>query len=349
MGHFFRCKEGKSRKFFFVIMSNAFNLINKLYTEDRRTRVYTDIFEVTRKHPQLQIRENELLDVDGSTERVICLVGGLNVQAAGITLPVQIEINIPFAYPTSPPISYLRPAKGFQIVKNHDYVNQDGLCKMPLTDHWHQGAFLSQYIDGLVAVFASAYPLISNTCEQSPSFTSPIQTGVVSPPPYHQAAQLSKKQQLEKKLQAQFQAYKLQSEQEELKIFENFTQLHKNQQRIDGAIKIETQNCEKLEYCASVFTQKINGAQKWIEAERETQQNLTLSNKIQGIGVSEQHVEVVAEDIAYDDAMLLMRQALHKNLLDLDVYLKQIRLLSRKQSWSRAMSNKLLESQQSSS
>ena len=61
--------------------------------------------------------------------------------------------------------------------------------------------------------------------------------------------------------------------------------------------------------------------------------------------LSEQAIEALAKDMAIEDAMYSLEQSLLNDALDPDVYMKQIRSLSRKQFYHRKLCMKISDLQ----
>jgi len=284
-------------------------------------------------------------------ETVLALSGPVIVtQPTGQRLSVPVELYIPIFYPQVPPICYVRPPQGFQLAKNHENLNSEGLLQIPLANTWDYLKTCTDYLDALVHCFHNRCPLTaSESTISSPPQGNPKNQQQESPPSYNQSLQSGKRQQLEKKIQNQFDTFKSNISQLEATLFKDHELLNEKSTRISEYIQAYSTDCQTLTQATQEYTERIQGLQRWIDSEKRAQEFRTVDHMILGVGVSDQHANVVGEDAAIEDCMLVLRKAFERSTISFDVYMKQIRSLSRQQFFVRAMSNKLFSMQQTQS
>jgi len=126
--------------------------------------------------------------------------------------------------------------------------------------------------------------------------------------------------------------------------FQTHQELEKSGQYLDNAIKSFEEEQQTTESKIFIIDNKMEELLQWLE------QNENSTPSIDEVVVAEdklsnQLFDLVAEDGAIEDALYYLNLALYKNRIDLEIYLKEFRSLSRSQMLARATSKKVLEQQ----
>ena len=105
---------------------------------------------------------------------------------------------------------------------------------------------------------------------------------------------------------------------------------------------------DQIDSCIHKYESKTEELEGWLEKHREIDRDIEAD--LDGVFIpsddlSAQAMEAMAKDVAIEDAMYALEQALLNDALDPVVYLKQVRSLSRKQFYHRKLSMKIAEAQ----
>jgi ESCRT-I complex subunit TSG101 len=103
----------------------------------------------SRLHPVAEL----LIMNDGSESIMLMLNGTLHMTYQDNDYRIPIELYMPPLYPIRPPIIYVRPDDNMTIPKNHKHVGQDGMVYMPYLHDWnadtHDLAELAVLLSGI--------------------------------------------------------------------------------------------------------------------------------------------------------------------------------------------------------
>ena len=105
---------------------------------------------------------------------------------------------------------------------------------------------------------------------------------------------------------------------------------------------------DMIDDCIHKYESKTLELEGWLEKHREIDKD--INDDLDGVFIpsdrlSEQAIEALAKDMAIEDAMYSLEQSLLNDALDPDVYMKQIRSLSRKQFYHRKLCMKISDLQ----
>ena len=130
---------------FFVSSSSSASELNSIVF-GRLAGVYRDPSRIIRDAASLRSTDlgsrlhplaDPLIMNDESELLVLMLKGTLPMTYRGSEYNIPIDLYVPPQYPVRPPIIYVRPARNMTIKVNHVNVGQDGMVYMPYLHNWN--------------------------------------------------------------------------------------------------------------------------------------------------------------------------------------------------------------------
>eukprot|EP00667_Euglena_gracilis_P017970 EG_transcript_19021 len=291
---------------------------------------------------------------------MVCLRGTLPIHhhVASYDVPLAIWVCLP--YPAVAPLVHVFPTPTLAIKPNHYHVNQaDGRCTIPYLQAWAAHSHhLQQLCSELVAHFSEDPPLYTPVpyahafdenparegCQstQMPSRTRSIGAVVLDlcrPSSSSPCSALATKRR------------KLEHDQSTLfvKIMSSLASLTGETDTLLQQATTEKAGLEEQRVSAMGTLQSLHRQKDQHDAEIEAVCHYLNANDrpIDGdaascprLPIATQRLELVAEDLALDDAVHHLNQGLHSGLLGFAAWLQAIRNASRKQFEARALAMK---------
>jgi len=294
-----------------------------------------------------------------------------------------VDLFISTVYPEAPPTCHIRPAKGTSLCPSHPFMDREGLTVPPVLHTWSHACNINQVIESLVSVFSEVPPVVaceeeeeekpvssdqnyysqgnSNAVAPSlefpPSTTSPVlepqinfETCIPSmqddfvPPSYSSAVTLSPESLLQQRLAEEYSKFSHQTNHTIDNMLRDGDSLRRHSAQMDAYYDALKDDASKLAHGANIFAEKNQGLRDWIEYEREQQRHRGIESMIQCDDLTQQLIQAVAEDAAHEDCLLVLRQELHRNNIEFDVFLKKVRSIARQQFYQRAFCTKFAPS-----
>lgn len=258
-------------------------------------------------------------------------------------IPISIWIQ-PTSYPHQPPTCYVTPTNTMEIKKNHQFVEQSGLCHLPYLSKWRADmCHLLGLVNHMISIFNEDPPVYAKITELKKESNSSNQKSLHSSDP-----SLSPKQ--DKNQGPDLKQLLVNKIQENLKEFdyshhlETQTKLENSAKDIDQLIEALVIEKQKTETLIRLFEEKNQELSEWLEKNEHLE--LPIDNVVKPADpLSNQMFELVSEDAAIQDIFYYLQQAFENNVIDLETFLKQTRVLSRQQFMLRATAQKVFQTQ----
>jgi len=151
-------------------------LINGRISPNYRSRVHSELVNVTKYYPGLSPRLLSYIDNMGNESLLITLQGTVPMSFRGNTYYTPVHIYIPTEYPNKPPIAFVRPSANMVIKQDHPNVTPNGECTHSYFTKWDPSFnSLTGAVKTLSEDFSKVSPLFSRAAR--PQAQPPRQYG----------------------------------------------------------------------------------------------------------------------------------------------------------------------------
>ena len=118
--------------------------------------------------------------------------------------------------------------------------------------------------------------------------------------------------------------------------------LDRNRTHLDSEVAALTQERDKLENDMSLKTKKGNELEEWLSRNDRELGDIDIDEAFEAsTSLSAQALEAMSTDLAIEDILYDLEQGLRNGAMPSDAYFRQVRLLARRQFFSRALSMKI--------
>ncbi len=263
---------------------------------------------------------------DGLDKDLISLEGVISINE----IPIQIYLND--LHPYSAPICYVRPTNDM-IIKSSDKIDSDGLITLPL--EWQpESSDLILLLNMISMMFDEKIPIIDmNTDNHS---VNGVVGGKEKEPNHLKISLISKIQEKVKAKELEIESLK----QAEISNLNRINQeLHKSEAILNNLLNEVDSQIEKL----IVLTQIMKSES--VKLKKNTKllkyyEDSSIEDAVITAPLYRQILILFSEDLAITDLIYYLKLGLEHKTISLDIFLRQIRLLSRKQFLTRATVNK---------
>jgi ESCRT-I complex subunit TSG101 len=322
------------------------------------------------------VKENTLVTNDGQSFLLVALNGTIPIHFRSNQYNIPLEIFLMKDYPRTPPIAFVRPTATMEVRQKHRHVDSSGQCYTSYLHHWVETTSdISGLILELQAVFGNDPPVYakSTTINSPSSFSSghhsstntmpngghlsagsttlSVYPPVVVPNSSTSSSLLltktkDEKGQLEQKVLSKL-AELEQTIEADNKQFQLIQQrLNEGRNWLYQSIQALTKDKQCLEEQLQILNQKDKELSQWLEEHGGA--NVAIDNAfVPADPLSEQICQLVAEDAAIEDALYCIDKALTNGKIDLDSYMKNVRIFCREQFMKRALSQQIYAVQSS--
>ena len=122
--------------------------------------------------------------------------------------------------------------------------------------------------------------------------------------------------------------------------------LDANRAHLDGDVAALTQERDKLENDMSLKTKKGNELEEWLSRNDRKLGEVDIDEAFEpSSSLSAQALEAMSADLAIEDILYDLEQGLRNGVIESEAYFRQVRLLARRQFFSRALSMKIAQVQ----
>ncbi|KTF86711.1 hypothetical protein cypCar_00034165 [Cyprinus carpio] len=302
--------------------SSLRKMLSKIYKY--RDLTARDITNATSHYKDLKPVMDNYVFNDGSTKELLSLTGTVPVSYRGNVYNIPICLWLLDTYPYNPPICFVKPTSAMMIKTGK-----------------HPQSELLGLIQVMIVVFGEEPPVFSRPTTQAPypafPAAGPTRDGTIGEDTIRASLVSAVSDKLRRRMKeemdrAQAELDALKRTEEDLKrghqkLEEMVTKLDLEMADVDKNIDLLKQRDEEL----TVALEKM---------ENQSENNDIDDVIVPAAPLYKQILNLYAEENAIEDTIFYLGEALRKGVIDLDVFLKHVRLLSRKQFQLRALMQK---------
>uniref|UniRef100_A0A452RXV7 Tumor susceptibility 101 n=1 Tax=Ursus americanus TaxID=9643 RepID=A0A452RXV7_URSAM len=297
---------------------------------------------------------------DGSSRELMNLTGTIPVPYKGNTYNIPICLWLLDTYPYNPPICFVKPTSSMTI-KTGKHVDANGKIYLPYLHEWKHVSIKTSYIPGMpsgISAYPSGYPpnpsgypgcpfppggqYPATTSSQYPSqppvaTVGPSRDGTISEDTIRASLISAVSDKLRWRMKEEMD--RAQAELNALKRTEE--DLKKGHQKLEEMVTRLDQEVAEVDKNIELLRKK----DEELSSALEKMENQSENNDIDEVIIPtaplyKQILNLYAEENAIEDTIFYLGEALRRGVIDLDVFLKHVRLLSRKQFQLRALMQK---------
>ncbi|XP_044114863.1 tumor susceptibility gene 101 protein isoform X2 [Neovison vison] len=282
---------------------------------------------------------------DGSSRELMNLTGTIPVPYKGNTYNIPICLWLLDTYPYNPPICFVKPTSSMTI-KTGKHVDANGKIYLPYLHEWkHPQSDLLGLIQVMIVVFGDEPPVFSRPTVSAsyPPYqatgppNSPSRDGTISEDTIRASLISAVSDKLRWRMKEEMD--RAQAELNALKRTEE--DLKKGHQKLEEMVTRLDQEVAEVDKNIELLRKK----DEELSSALEKMENQSENNDIDEVIIPtaplyKQILNLYAEENAIEDTIFYLGEALRRGVIDLDVFLKHVRLLSRKQFQLRALMQK---------
>uniref|UniRef100_A0A8B9Z7Z4 Tumor susceptibility 101 n=1 Tax=Buteo japonicus TaxID=224669 RepID=A0A8B9Z7Z4_9AVES len=302
---------------------------------------------------------------DGSSRELMSLSGTIPVPYRGNTYNIPICLWLLDTYPFNPPICFVKPTSSMTI-KTGKHVDANGKIYLPYLHEWkYPQSDLLELIQVMIVVFGEEPPVFSRPTASSsyppyqatgPPTTSyvpgipggisnypagstpnPSRDGTISEDTIRASLISAVSDKLRWRMKEEMD--RAQAELNALKRTEE--DLKKGHQKLEEMVTRLDQEVAEVDKNIELLKKKDEELSSALEKMESQSENNDIDEVIIPTApLYKQILNLYAEENAIEDTIFYLGEALRRGVIDLDVFLKHVRLLSRKQFQLRALMQK---------
>ncbi|KAF6727860.1 Tumor susceptibility gene 101 protein [Oryzias melastigma] len=286
---------------------------------------------------------------DGSSRDLMSLTGTVPVSYRGNTYNIPVCLWLLDTYPYNPPICFVKPTSAMMI-KTGKHIDANGKIYLPYLHEWkHPQSDLIGLIQVMIVVFGEEPPVFSRPTTQPPfpafqaagppnwgypafqfqggsSYPAggyPLQTAVSTVGPSRDGTIG------EDTIRASLISARTEED------------LKKGHQKLEDMISKLDQEVAEVDRNIELLKKKDEELSEALEKMENQSENNDIDDVIVPTApLYKQILNLYAEENAIEDTIFYLGEALRRGVIDLEVFLKHVRLLSRKQFQLRALMQK---------
>ncbi|XP_055453622.1 tumor susceptibility gene 101 protein [Psammomys obesus] len=312
---------------------------------------------------------------DGSSRELVNLTGTIPVRYRGNTYNIPICLWLLDTYPYNPPICFVKPTSSMTI-KTGKHVDANGKIYLPYLHDWkHPRSELLELIQIMIVIFgeeppvfsrptvSASYPPYTATGPPNTSYMPGMPSGISAypsgypPNPRVSALSPSGPSRDGTISEDTIRASLISAVSDKLR-WRMKEEMDGAQAELNALKRTEEdlkKGHQKLEEMVTRLDQEVAEVDKNIELLKKKDEELSsalekMENQSENNDIDEviiptaplykQILNLYAEENAIEDTIFYLGEALRRGVIDLDVFLKHVRLLSRKQFQLRALMQK---------
>ncbi|KAM9605270.1 tumor susceptibility gene 101 protein isoform 4-T4 [Morphnus guianensis] len=282
---------------------------------------------------------------DGSSRELMSLSGTIPVPYRGNTYNIPICLWLLDTYPFNPPICFVKPTSSMTI-KTGKHVDANGKIYLPYLHEWkYPQSDLLELIQVMIVVFGEEPPVFSRPTASSsyPPYqatgppTRPSRDGTISEDTIRASLISAVSDKLRWRMKEEMD--RAQAELNALKRTEE--DLKKGHQKLEEMVTRLDQEVAEVDKNIELLKKKDEELSSALEKMESQSENNDIDEVIIPTApLYKQILNLYAEENAIEDTIFYLGEALRRGVIDLDVFLKHVRLLSRKQFQLRALMQK---------
>lgn len=324
-------------------------------------RVRSDVVALLTATPSLNPKIDTLTYDNGAQTTLLSVSGTIPIWYMNNQYNIPIRVWVVENYPHHPPLCFVTPTQSMVIKERHPHVDRSGRCYLPYLTQWNaQVSNLAVLIGQLALIFGQNPPVFERASQPRPqpqpqpqfqpqpvSVHPPIRPLPVPSKDTNDSVLLrTTTDNVTHKLQARLLEVAQMKTKEIDSLFDSQHKLEERNTQIEALKEQFKKEKESLVGMITAMTQKDDELTKW--QSQQTGQEIDIDKVIEPKDVlSQQILDLVAEENALEDVLYVLDQALHRDRIDLDNYLKLIRGYSREQFFRKALLNKVASIQMS--
>lgn len=262
---------------------------------------------------------------------LLYLSGTLPILFKGNQYNIPITIWLPDAYPYIPPAIFVTPTIEMMIKEKHKHVDSIGIVYHPYISTWNQqNCNIVELCKVIVIVFEEDPPVRQKSIQSIQSQLNLNNS--------NKNEEEKKKKILTQKIQQKLQEFYTITIKEVDCLMGGISNTEEYIEKLNQELKNITSNLVSVE-------QQIIETSDWLENNNNNSNNEDdddIDSKTDASDpISRQLFDLVAEDATIEDIIYYLDKALQRDVIDLSVYLKQVRNFSTQQYFKRATIKKI--------
>ncbi|XP_076936185.1 protein ELC-like isoform X2 [Bidens hawaiensis] len=348
------------------------------YSEDVKWLIRQHLLSLHQSYPSLHPQTNTFTHNDGRTLNLLQSDGTVPILFQNVTYNIPVVIWLMESYPRHPPLVFVNPTRDMVIKRNHPFVNPSGLVSIPYLQNWvYPSSNLVDLCRNLSHYFGLDPPLYSQrrpNPNPNPSYSSsvippnsttavrpaipprtyppsPYGSGRISSPSpatedpsevykrnainklvesvHNDASELRKKREVE--MDGMFTAQAVLRQRDEV-LSQGVHEMQYEKEGLEQQLQMVLMNTDVLEAWVRENEGKLGGGLGDVSADEAFETSDSLSKQM---------LETTSADLAIEDAVYALDKAVQEGAIPFDLYLRNVRLLSREQFFHRATSAKV--------
>ncbi|RLN47519.1 hypothetical protein BBJ29_000607 [Phytophthora kernoviae] len=321
-------------------VSNLDQILSSLQCYTQSSRVRGDVYNLLGQIPSLQPNCGTFAHNDGTTSTLLSLEGTIPIFYRSNQYNIPVEFWVVETYPMAPPVCFVRPTADMMVKPGHPHVTSDGYVKIPYTSDWRPDFTLLELVAHMCSIFGNMPPVFRRPANSMPA---PYR-GASAARPEDRAAVL--KGEVTGKIQMQLEkTFKRVRDDIDLQ-FEHEVQLTQSRENVERGLQSLRFLRDDISRARGVVEAQDKEVVAWLE-ENEGKDTVDPDTiLIEGDALSKQMIKTLAEHQSIEDALYYMDRALSNDEIELNIFLKEVRKLSRKQFLYLALVQKIQAKQQ---
>ncbi|PKU76349.1 protein ELC-like [Dendrobium catenatum] len=335
------------------------------YAEETKWLIRQHLVSLIEAYPSLHPQTSSFTHNDGRTVNLLQADGTIPIVFGNVFYNIPLSIWLIERYPLSPPSVFLNPTPQMVVKANHPHVDRSGCVHVPYLQNWvYPSSNLVDLVRSLSQIFSNDPPLFSRQNPNSNPPPNPIPSP--SPPPNasrffsslspyasrlqgrltEDANEVFRRNAINKIIEAvhaDIAGLHKAREAEIEGLFAIQAELRRREQELACGIREMLEEKEGLEQQLRLVLMNMDLLEGWVrQNEGKWPHEFDVDNVFQPADVlSRQLLECTAADLAVEDTIYSLDKAMQEGSIPSDMYLKNVRALSREQFFHRALETKL--------
>ncbi|XP_020582522.1 protein ELC-like [Phalaenopsis equestris] len=347
------------------------------YAEETKWLIRQHLVSLIEAYPSLRPQTSSFTHNDGRTLNLLQADGTIPIVFANVVYNIPSSICLVDRYPFSPPSVLLNPTPDMVVKPNHPHVDRSGCVRVPYLQNWvYPSSNLVDLVRSLSQIFSNDPPLFSRQNPNPPPNPIPFPppNPIPSPPPSvshlssrilsslapyasrlhgrpsEDSTEVSRRNAINKiieAVQADIAGLHKTREVEIEGMFASQAELRRREQELASGIREMSEEKEKLEQQLQLVLMNTDLLEEWVkQSEGKWPHEVNVDDVFQPADVpSKQLLECAAADLAVEDTIYSLDKAMQEGSIPSDLYLKNVRALSREQFFHRALETKVRAAQ----
>lgn len=301
----------------------------RCYPPEREPRIVHDVSDCCQHYPGLRPRLEYYVYDSRQSIRLLTLDGVIPIIYRQVRYQIPICIWCMPHYPNEPPVPYVRPTSTMVIREHHSNVDAEGRVYLPhYISIWDPTQFT---FHGLVVSMTRVFTA------EPPVNSLPVRAPAVDAPERRQLIAVLTKKMVERFTEANDDAI-----QEIASLLAKKDDLIKSGESATAekrARAVEYKNADEEHKALEAQRQALR---EWVKSVGDMREDLEIDDMLRYRDVlDEQNTDCTAQDSAFTDAMDQVDEAFVYGVIDQEKYMKEIRRISNKQFFPRALRRKI--------